>query len=711
MQATAETSRKTLGWKWLSRLGIRGRLALMGLLPMALLLGLLVMVQGWMLFSAHREGGEALLRMEVHEVSMIYDGSARVANTVPHVIALAQENGLFGKRHESLDFQKAVVDAFPEFIGSALSYEPNADGQDASFLASATPLDKLAVDQHGRLIAYWYRDVKDNGAIKLAPLSGLETSFYYRGVKNRFDGEPESTGVAVDGGLSKLWHDPSPGGTSPVRPMITEPYLYEGKLMVEHVFPITIDGTFQGIASADRSLDWIEADLKAQRRYAGAEFLLISERGRIIADTSSSTSRTKKLEDTPRAKILEAIFTGDERYFSVEEDPVTGKDAYFAAARIPTNGWRLIMVVPRSEVLAPAWRGLRLSMAIAGFGAIALILLVASLINAVATRMGVAAAAAERVAQGDLTVSVAAGGNDESGRLLTAVGTMVASLTSLVQRIKFASVQLVSTATGIAAISREQEGNVTDLGASSSQIAAAVREIGATSVELSKTMGEITDATEATASLAGRGQSSLASMERAMGGLGQATSTISEKLSVISDRATNIGSVVTTITKVADQTNLLSLNAAIEAEKAGEAGRGFAVVAREIRRLADQTAVATLDIDNLVREMQSAVSSGVMEMDRFTEEVRRSVGDAGAVGEQFAAILEQIQTLSPRLAALHDGMQSQNVGEQQINEAMLQLVDIARRSADSLQDFHQSADQLNAAVASLEAELGRFKTE
>ncbi len=288
---------------------------------------------------------------------------------------------------------------------------------------------------------------------------------------------------------------------------------------------------------------------------------------------------------------------------------------------------------------------------------------------------------------------------------------MVSSLTSLVQRIKLASVQLVSTATGIAAISREQEGNVTDLGASSSQIAAAVREIGATSVELSKTMGEITDATEATASLAGRGQSSLASMERAMGGLGQATSTISEKLSVISDRATNIGSVVTTITKVADQTNLLSLNAAIEAEKAGEAGRGFAVVAREIRRLADQTAVATLDIDNLVREMQSAVSSGVMEMDRFTEEVRRSVGDAAAVGEQFAAILEQIQTLSPRLAALHDGMQSQNVGEQQINEAMLQLVDIARRSADSLQDFHQSADQLNAAVTSLDSELGRFKTE
>ncbi|MGE0666742.1 MAG: methyl-accepting chemotaxis protein [Sphingomonadales bacterium] len=707
---TPET-RKGLHWNWLSRLGIRGRLALMGLLPMALLLTLLVLVQGWMLFDAHRGAGENLLKMEVHEVAMIYDGSARVANTVPQVLALAQQNGMFGERRESLAFHRSVLEAFPEFVGTALAYEPNADGRDAAFLAEASDQEKRALDPRGRLIAYWFRDHRDGGAIKLSPLTAMDTSFYYRGVMNRFGHQPESAGVAVEGGLSKLWHDPAAGGTSPIRPMVTEPYLYEGKLMVEHVFPITRDGTFQGITTADRSLDWIEEDLRKQRHYEGSAYILISERGRIIADTSDSAARTRKLEDTPRAKILSDIYTGGETFFALEKDPATGDDAYFAAATVPATGWRLVMVVPKSELLAPAWKGLRWSMIIAAAGAIALILLVASLINNVARRMGVAAGAAERVAHGDLTVSVPPGGNDESGRLLSAVGTMVSSLTSLVQRIKLASVQLVSTATSIAAISREQEGNVTDLGASSSQIAAAVREIGATSVELSKTMGEITDATEATAAMAGAGQSSLASMEKAMGGLGQATSTISEKLSVISDRATNIGSVVTTITKVADQTNLLSLNAAIEAEKAGEAGRGFAVVAREIRRLADQTAVATLDIDNLVREMQSAVSSGVMEMDRFTEEVRRSVADAGAVGEQFAAILEQIQTLSPRLAALHDGMQSQNVGEQQINEAMLQLVDIARRSADSLQDFHQSADQLNAAVATLEAEVGRFKTE
>jgi methyl-accepting chemotaxis protein len=711
MQAIPEASRNPLRWKWLGRLGLRGRLALIGLLPMAVLLGALVAVQGWMLFQAHREGGEALLRSEAREVALAHDASTQKAVTVARVLALGQQAGLFGQRREGLAFHRAVVAAFPELVGSALAYEPDADGNDAAFLAAASQLERRALDDDGRLIAYWFREPAAPSEVKLAPLVELDTGFYYRGIRNRFAGAPETAGVILDGGFSRFWTDPPTGAANPARVLITEPYVYEGKLMVEHVQPIVIDGKLAGIATADRSLNTIEQELKEQLRHEDAAFILVSERGRVIADTSAPDMRTRRIEDVPRAAVLERAFGTRGDFFAVEEDPVTGEDAYFVGAALPASGWRLLMIVPESEVLAPAWHGLRLSLLIAGLGAVALILLVASLINAVAGRMGVAAAAAERVAQGDLTVSVPEGGADESGRLLSAVRTMVASLTSLVQRIKFASVQLVSTATGIAAISREQEGNVTDLGASSSQIAAAVRQIGATSVELSKTMGEITDATEATASMAATGQTSLASMERAMAGLGQATSTISEKLSVISDRATNIGSVVTTITKVADQTNLLSLNAAIEAEKAGEAGRGFAVVAREIRRLADQTAVATLDIDTLVREMQSAVSSGVMEMDRFTEEVRRSVADAAEVGEQFAAILEQIQTLSPRLAALHDGMQSQNVGEQQINEAMLQLVEIARRSADSLQDFHQAADQLNAAVSALESELGRFKTE
>src|SRR5438093_9938525 len=111
----------------------------------------------------------------------------------------------------------------------------------------------------------------------------------------------------------------------------------------------------------------------------------------------------------------------------------------------------------------------------------------------------------------------------------------------------------------------------------------------------------------------------------------EAAGSINAKLAVLNEKASNINQVVTTITKVADQTNLLSINAAIEAEKAGEYGRGFLVVAREIRRLADQTAVATLDIENMVRLMHDAVSAGVMQMDKFSEQVRSGAARIGEV--------------------------------------------------------------------------------
>ena len=204
----------------------------------------------------------------------------------------------------------------------------------------------------------------------------------------------------------------------------------------------------------------------------------------------------------------------------------------------------------------------------------------------------------------------------------------------------------MSTATEIAATSRQQEQAVNDYGASTNEAAAAVKEISATSHELLKTMNEVNEVASHTAAMATAGQESLAGMDRTMRQLADSTGSIGSKLSVISERAANINLAVTTITKVADQTNLLSINAAIEAEKAGEYGLGFLVVAREIRRLADQTAVATLDIERMVKEMQYSVSAGVMEMDKFSDQVRQGVGEVGQIGDQLGQIIAAVQGLT-----------------------------------------------------------------
>jgi methyl-accepting chemotaxis protein WspA len=107
--------------------------------------------------------------------------------------------------------------------------------------------------------------------------------------------------------------------------------------------------------------------------------------------------------------------------------------------------------------------------------------------------------------------------------------------------------------------------------------------------------------------------------------------------------------------------------------------------------------------------MQAAVSSGVMEMDKFTEEVRSGVASVAQIGSQFGQIIEQVQGLSGRLEAVNEGMRSQTMGAGQINEAMLQLIDGARQSAGSLKEFNASTDHLRGAVDGLKEEISRFR--
>ena len=198
-------------------------------------------------------------------------------------------------------------------------------------------------------------------------------------------------------------------------------------------------------------------------------------------------------------------------------------------------------------------------------------------------------------------------------------------------------------------------------------------------------------------------------MGRAMRQLVESTGSISSKLAVIREKADNITQVVTTITKVADQTNLLSINAAIEAEKAGEYGRGFLVVAREIRRLADQTAVATLDIESMVRLMQDAVSAGVMQMDKFSEEVRSGVGRVAEINGQTGQIIGEVAGLSDGFRQVNEGMRNQAVGAEQINEAMGNIASGVRETVAALEELHKATAHLRGSIEQLNQEIASFK--
>jgi methyl-accepting chemotaxis protein WspA len=313
----------------------------------------------------------------------------------------------------------------------------------------------------------------------------------------------------------------------------------------------------------------------------------------------------------------------------------------------------------------------------------------------------------DAVRQGDLTQRIER--RDEFGKLGGAVNRMADELATLVGQIQDSGIQVGASLAQIAATAKEQQTTASEIAATTSQIGATSKEISATSKELVKTMNEVSGVAEGAAALAGSGQAGLSHMEETMHQVMDAAGSINDKLVVLNEKAGNINQVVTTITKVADQTNLLSLNAAIEAEKAGEYGRGFAAVAAEIRRLADQTAVATYDIEQMVREIQSAVSAGVMGMDKFSEEVRRGMHDVHEVGDQLSQIIHQVQELAPRIEAVNEGMHAQATGAEQISEALLQLTEAAQQTVDSLRQSTLAIDELNKVSGSLRSGVSRFK--
>jgi len=310
---------------------------------------------------------------------------------------------------------------------------------------------------------------------------------------------------------------------------------------------------------------------------------------------------------------------------------------------------------------------------------------------------------------GDLSQRLQLDRGDEFGTLGTGFNRMTDELTGLVGQAQKSAVQVTTSVAEIAATAREQQATASETAATTTEIGATSREIFATSRDLVRTMNEVSGVAEQSAQLAGTGQIGLTRMEDTMRLVMEAAGSVNGKLAILNERASNINQVVATITKVADQTNLLSLNAAIEAEKAGEYGRGFAVVATEIRRLADQTAVATFDIEQMVKEIQSAVAAGVMGMDKFSEEVRRGMTDVQQVGGQLSQIIMQVQTLAPRFVMVNEGMQTQATGADQITQALAQLSEAAQQTAESLRQSTQAIDDLTHTANGLRTGVSRFK--
>ncbi|MBI3414701.1 MAG: methyl-accepting chemotaxis protein [Verrucomicrobia bacterium] len=503
---------------------------------------------------------------------------------------------------------------------------------------------------------------------------------------------------------------------------------------------------------------WMETEIAQARSNAMSrreQLLIAAERVRydmlemsdalrgLLLDPKNEAERRRKLaadEDLLRAasemrpllaeqpdllKALEAVTAFDELQLNLHENKVieltaadlAGANRYYTGTYLPLRQQQE-QLVAKFNVLTKQAIEQELQQTKAtrrlGLSAIGLIPLASWLVGrrlakAINTSLVRVSKVSEQLRAGNFELRFPVEPRDEFGQLGEGLNRMLDELARLVRQVQRSGIQLNTSVTEITATTKEQEATAGVHLASTSEIGATAREISTTTQELVRAMQQCDQVVTEAEQLAGRSQSGLTQMEATMQQVMEAAGGIASKLAVLNAKAANINNVVVTIHKVADQTNLLSLNAAIEAEKAGEAGLGFAVVASEVRRLADQTAEATYDIEEMVKEIQAAVSAGVLGMDKFTDEVRKAVEEVGVISAQLAQLIQRVQLFTPQFETMRSKMDSQTAAARQISDALSQINGAAQQTSDWLQQSSTLIARLNDAARGLQDGVGRIR--
>ncbi|MCP1453176.1 MULTISPECIES: methyl-accepting chemotaxis protein [Pseudomonas] len=385
----------------------------------------------------------------------------------------------------------------------------------------------------------------------------------------------------------------------------------------------------------------------------------------------------------------------------------TAEDFYSVAVPFEGGPWAVVASMPKTEIRAVTWSvGTQLAIG----SLLAMLLAVGSamwLLRSKLAPLGDLVRQAEALGAGDLSVRLNVSSHDEIGQLARAFNQMSQALSTMVEHIRKASQEVNSRAQALSGLSsgayegmEQQSGEITSM-------AGAVEEFSATSLDIADNMGNTERLAQENAQQTRIGRTSMdeasSSLEQIAGAL-NSTATV---INTLGQRSQEIGGIVGVITSIAEQTNLLALNAAIEAARAGEQGRGFAVVADEVRSLASRTRQATDEISSMINSIQQETGNAISTMEQgnllMQEGLSRNANVATALarideqsrsaGQQFAAITTATQEQSSTATLLSSNLQSIAMANSEQRQVVSNLALTAKELEKLAQDLRQEVDR------------------
>ncbi len=319
------------------------------------------------------------------------------------------------------------------------------------------------------------------------------------------------------------------------------------------------------------------------------------------------------------------------------------------------------------------------------------------------------AADAEQIATGDLGVEVHVDSSDEVGQLARSFEKMVNSLRELIGRLADSSAEVSKSSVGMQSNSEQMATGAEEVAAQAVTVATASEEMSATSGDIAQNCLLAAESAKRANDAADHGatvvENSIAVMKRIADRVKSSASTVTE----LGQKSDQIGAIVDTIQDIADQTNLLALNAAIEAARAGEQGRGFAVVADEVRALAERTTKATKEISEMIKVIQLNTQTAVSAMEEGVAEVHNGTDEAERSGEALRRIQDEINAVNLQVQQIATAAEEQTATTSEITGNMHQITEVVSGSVDRARDTYNAAQHLSRLSDELQRVVGQFK--
>ncbi|AOS39796.1 chemotaxis protein [Pseudomonas brassicacearum] len=330
------------------------------------------------------------------------------------------------------------------------------------------------------------------------------------------------------------------------------------------------------------------------------------------------------------------------------------------------------------------------------------------LTNSITKPIANALDAAEEIAKGNLTRPIVVDGSDEAGRLLQAMSTMQEKLRDTLQRISGSATQLASAAEELNSVTDESARGLTQQNNEIEQAATAVNEMTSAVEEVARNAVSTSEASKNATTSAGDGrdlvQETVSAIERMSADV-QSTAAL---IGNLADESRDIGKVLDVIRGLADQTNLLALNAAIEAARAGEAGRGFAVVADEVRALAHRTQQSTSEIERMIGSIQSGTEHAVDSMRNSTERAESTLNIARGAGMSLDTINTAIVEINERNLVIASAAEEQAQVAREVDRNLVNIRDLSVQSATGANQTSAASAELSRLAVDLNSMVGRF---